>query len=90
MKAVDGCAERQVEGLSLALLKGGNILQGLLLFPQQILAWEFYGKRYDCGNKLGYLQATVEYALKHPELKDDFCEYLQSLLADGSFCPPAR
>jgi len=36
----------------------------------------FEGKRYDCGSKIGYLQATVEYALKHPELKDEFSIYL--------------
>ncbi|WP_040405529.1 UTP--glucose-1-phosphate uridylyltransferase GalU [Ectothiorhodospira sp. PHS-1] len=47
-----------------------------LLAEQQVLAHRFNGTRYDCGSKLGYLQATVEYALKHPELKDDFREYL--------------
>lgn len=47
-----------------------------LLKEEQVLAYAFEGKRYDCGGKLGYLQATVEYALKHPELKDDFREYL--------------
>ena len=39
-------------------------------------AWEFTGKHYDCGNKLGYLEATVEYALKHPELGTAFADYL--------------
>lgn len=47
-----------------------------LLAEQQVLAHRFNGTRYDCGSKLGYLQATVEYALKHSELKDDFREYL--------------
>jgi len=47
-----------------------------LLKDEQVLAYAFKGKRYDCGSKLGYLQATVEYALKHPELKDDFRAYL--------------
>ena len=47
-----------------------------LLRDEQVLAYAFKGKRYDCGSKLGYLQATVEYALKHPELKDDFRAYL--------------
>ncbi|MEA2079174.1 MAG: UTP--glucose-1-phosphate uridylyltransferase GalU [Pseudomonadota bacterium] len=47
-----------------------------LLSDEQVLAYRFEGKRYDCGNKLGYLQATVEYALKHPELSDDFRAYL--------------
>ncbi len=52
-----------------------------LLAEQQVLAWEFEGTRFDCGNKLGYLQATVEYALRHPDLKDEFAEYLQRVHA---------
>ncbi|MCG5525711.1 UTP--glucose-1-phosphate uridylyltransferase GalU [Ectothiorhodospira haloalkaliphila] len=49
-----------------------------LLGEQRVLAQRFHGTRYDCGSKLGYLQATVEYALKHPELADDFRGYLQN------------
>ena len=49
-----------------------------LMNEEQVLAYQFYGKRYDCGSKLGYLQATVEFALKHPELKEDFQKYLQT------------
>ncbi len=48
-----------------------------LLHEQQVLAYEFDGTRYDCGNKLGYLQATVEYALRHPEVAEDFKAYLK-------------
>lgn len=48
-----------------------------LLREEQILAYEFDGTRYDCGSKLGYLKATVEFALKHAELQDPFREYLQ-------------
>jgi UTP--glucose-1-phosphate uridylyltransferase len=44
-----------------------------------VLAHRFSGKRYDCGSKLGYLQATVAYALKHPELKHDFKSYLAAI-----------
>jgi UTP--glucose-1-phosphate uridylyltransferase len=47
-----------------------------LLQDEPVLAHEFAGKRYDCGSKLGYLQATVEYALRHPELQEEFTEYL--------------
>jgi UTP--glucose-1-phosphate uridylyltransferase len=47
-----------------------------LLQDEPVLAYEFAGKRYDCGSKLGYLQATVEYALRHPELRGEFAEYL--------------
>lgn len=50
-----------------------------LLAHEQILAYEFEGKRYDCGSKYGYLQATVEYALEHPELKEKFRAYLKGL-----------
>jgi len=53
-----------------------------LLIQEQILAYEFKGQRYDCGSKLGYLQAMVEYALKHDEVKEPFKEYLQN------FCMP--
>ena len=49
-----------------------------LLHKEQVLAYEFQGKRYDCGDKLGYLQATVEYALKHPQLSEGFCAYLKN------------
>ncbi len=47
-----------------------------LLQEQTVLAYEFEGVRYDCGSKLGYLKANVEYALKHPELAEEFREYL--------------
>ena len=50
-----------------------------LLDSEQVLAYEFEGKRYDCGSKLGYLQATVEYTLRHPELEAVFREYLRKL-----------
>jgi UTP--glucose-1-phosphate uridylyltransferase len=47
-----------------------------LLQDEPVLAYRFEGKRYDCGSKLGYLQATVEYALLHPDLREPFLEYL--------------
>ncbi|MFL6622333.1 MAG: UTP--glucose-1-phosphate uridylyltransferase GalU [Sulfurifustis sp.] len=50
-----------------------------LLAEEQVLAYEFTGKRYDCGSKLGYLQATVEFALDHPDLNSNFRDYLRSL-----------
>jgi UTP--glucose-1-phosphate uridylyltransferase len=50
-----------------------------LLEYETVLAYRFQGKRYDCGSKLGYLQATVEYALKHKELSEKFRTYLQGL-----------
>ncbi|MGM0563939.1 MAG: UTP--glucose-1-phosphate uridylyltransferase GalU [Pseudomonadota bacterium] len=50
-----------------------------LLDSEPVLGYEFAGKRFDCGDKLGYLMATVEYALQHPELKKSFADYLAEL-----------
>ena len=50
-----------------------------LLNEEQVLAYEFSGRRHDCGSKLGYLVATVEYGLRHPALGDRFRTYLQTL-----------
>jgi len=48
-----------------------------LLEEEQVLAYEFEGTRYDCGSKLGYLRANVEFGLTHPELGSDFADYLR-------------
>ncbi|HEY5790077.1 MAG TPA: UTP--glucose-1-phosphate uridylyltransferase GalU [Gammaproteobacteria bacterium] len=48
-----------------------------LLAEERILGYRFSGQRFDCGSKLGYLVATVEYALQHPELHADFCAFLK-------------
>jgi len=50
-----------------------------LMREEKMLAYRFKGIRYDCGSKLGYLQATVALGLKHPEVRDEFAEYLNSL-----------
>jgi UTP--glucose-1-phosphate uridylyltransferase len=50
-----------------------------LMQRESVYAFEFEGKRYDCGSKLGYLQATVEYGLKHPSLGQEFAHYLRDL-----------
>jgi UTP--glucose-1-phosphate uridylyltransferase len=47
-----------------------------LMREQQILAYRYHGKRYDCGSKLGYLQATVELGMRHAEVGADFTNYL--------------
>ena len=52
-----------------------------LLDDEPVYAYRFAGKRYDCGSKLGYLEATVEYGLRHPELGRKFSEYLEGLVA---------
>ena len=46
---------------------------------EAVYAYRFAGKRFDCGSKLGYLQANVEYALAHPELAEPFRAYLRTL-----------
>jgi UTP--glucose-1-phosphate uridylyltransferase len=50
-----------------------------LLEEETIVAQPFEGKRYDCGSKEGYLEATVEYALSHEELGERFRAYLKTL-----------
>jgi len=52
-----------------------------LLAEEPVHAYRFTGKRYDCGSKLGYLEATVEYGLRHPELGARFSQYLEALIA---------
>ena len=51
----------------------------MLLELEKVMAYRFKAQRYDCGSKLGYLQATVEYALQHPDLSSEFKKYLDSL-----------
>jgi UTP--glucose-1-phosphate uridylyltransferase len=47
-----------------------------LLAHERVLAMRLGGKRYDCGSKLGYLKATVELGLRHPEVGEAFAEFL--------------
>ncbi|MBI5937837.1 MAG: UTP--glucose-1-phosphate uridylyltransferase GalU [Betaproteobacteria bacterium] len=49
-----------------------------LLNDEPVLAYEFEGKRYDCGSKAGYVEATVEFALKHPEVGEEITRYLKA------------
>jgi len=53
-----------------------------LLGDEPVFAYRFTGRRYDCGNKLGYLEATVEFALKHPDLGDRFAAFLRRRAAE--------
>ena len=50
-----------------------------LMETETVEAFHMTGKSHDCGTKLGYMKANVEYTLRHPELKDDFAAYLKSL-----------
>jgi len=66
-----------------AVDNGGEIqlTNGLRLLRerQSILAYRFEGKRYDAGDKLGFLKATVEFALKREDLGKEFGAYLREL-----------
>ena len=53
-----------------------------LLDQEDVFAYPFAGKRYDCGSKLGYLKASVEYGLRHPDLGARFREYLATVETD--------
>ncbi|HMA08625.1 MAG TPA: sugar phosphate nucleotidyltransferase, partial [Ramlibacter sp.] len=53
-----------------------------LLATEGVHAYQYLGKRYDCGSKEGFLQATVELALKHPEVGPGFGAYLRKLQLD--------
>jgi UTP--glucose-1-phosphate uridylyltransferase len=52
----------------------------MLCRVEPMYAYEFTGKRYDVGHKLGFLEATVEFALKRDDLRDDFLEYLEKII----------
>lgn len=64
--------------------KGGEIqlTDGIsdLMQLEDIYAYRFSGKRFDCGSKLGFMKANVELALKHPELSKSFSDYLKNLV----------
>tara|TARA_B100001778_G_C18591412_1_gene632461 strand:- start:89 stop:958 length:870 start_codon:yes stop_codon:yes gene_type:complete len=50
-----------------------------LILEQRVLGYEFEGTRFDCGSKIGYLQATTEYALEHSEVRKEYKSYLKKL-----------
>ena len=64
--------------------KGGEIqlTDALLTLMEEeaMYAYDFEGTRYDVGDKLGFLKATVEYALRKEELRDGFIEYLKTVV----------
>ena len=64
-------------------LGAGNEIQltdgiAQLINTQKVYGYSFSGKRFDCGSKIGYLKATIEYALEHNEVKSDFKRYLKN------------
>jgi UTP--glucose-1-phosphate uridylyltransferase len=61
-----------------------------LMREEAVYAYRFTGKRYDCGSKLGYLQASVEYGLRHPQLGTAFRRYLKALMRSSQRAPRRR
>jgi len=55
-----------------------------LLEELPVYAYSFSGERFDCGNKLGYLKATVSYGLNHPDTGDAFRDHLRGLFDESS------
>ena len=80
MPAIFDHIRRQASGV------GGEIqlTDGIssLLGEQSVYAFQYQGKRYDCGSKEGFLEATVELALQHPEVREHFRSFLKSLKLD--------
>ncbi len=72
--AIFSCLENVKPG------KGGEIqlTDGIaaLMEREPVLAYRYHGIRYDCGSKLGYMKANVEFALRHPEIGSAFADYL--------------
>ena len=50
-----------------------------LIAEERILAYRYKGTRYDCGSKIGFLKASVAMGLEHPEVREEFAAYIQSL-----------
>jgi UTP--glucose-1-phosphate uridylyltransferase len=53
-----------------------------MLSERPVYGYEFQGQRHDCGNKLGFLKATVEFAMRRPDLGEAFRAYLKNLPID--------
>jgi len=61
-----------------------------LLKTEKIYGYQFEGKRHDAGDKLGFLKATVEYALKREDLGEEFAEYLRALKVEDFVAAPVK
>lgn len=48
---------------------------------QTVLAYQFQGKRYDIGSKVGFIRATIDFALQRPDLQEDILKYLKEVIA---------
>lgn len=57
-----------------------------LALKEDMYAYDFIGKRYDVGNKQGFLEATVETALRRDDLRDEFLQYLVKIVEKETNC----
>ena len=76
--AIFDCLERTPKGAGGEIQLTDAIVA--LSKTEDVYAYDFEGKRYDIGNKHGFLQATVEFALNREDLKDDFKAYLKEIV----------
>jgi UTP--glucose-1-phosphate uridylyltransferase len=51
----------------------------MMLLKDQVYGFKFSGKRYDCGSKLGFLKANIEYGMRHPEVKRELSDYINNI-----------
>ena len=58
----------------------------VLAKEQAMYAYDFMGRRYDVGDKLGYLEATCEYALRREDLREKFMDYLRTIVYNKNVC----
>lgn len=79
--AVFDCIANQPRGSGGEIQLTDGIAQ--LIPTEGVYAYRYEGKRYDCGSKLGFLEASVEFALKHHEVGPDFRAYLKALTSAG-------
>jgi UTP--glucose-1-phosphate uridylyltransferase len=79
--AVFDCIRNQPRGSGGEIQLTDGIAQ--LIATEGVHAYLYEGKRYDCGSKQGFLEASVEFALKHPEVGSAFRDYLRSLDLSG-------
>lgn len=71
-----------LENASAGVIGEIQLTEGIdkLIAEQDIHGYVFHGKRYDCGSKLGYLKATVDYGMNHAEVGDEFTKHLRDEL----------
>ena len=80
--AVFSAIKQQTRGAGGEIQLTDGIAQ--LIGSEGVHAYQYRGKRYDCGSKEGFLEATVELALQHPEVGAGFKQYLQTLMSSNT------